>query len=237
MTSPEGLFAAVLADAPSRPFVTFYDEASGERSELSAKSLANWVAKTHFLLTDELGLGVGDAAYIDLPAHWISVPVLLGCWTAGLQLTTDAASAAVAFTTAAPTVGSVPDVYLIAPDSAARGFGTDALPDATSDYVAAVRPQPDAWATVHPPASPADPAIDGVSRADVVAKSVARAGELGLARGARLLTAREWHGPDDWTDALLAPLAVGGSVVIVRGATAELITRRTEQERATSVLN
>ena len=236
MTSPEGLFAAVLAQAPSRPFVTFYDEGSGERSELSAKSLANWVAKTHFLLTDELGLGVGDSAYVDLPAHWISVPVLLGCWTAGLEVTTDPARAAVAFTAPTSVVGSVPDAYVIAPESAARGFVTDAPPEGTADYVAAVRPQPDAWATVHPPASPADPAIDGASRTEVVAKAGARAGELGLTPGSRLLTAKDWRGPDDWTDALLAPLAVAGSVVIVRGADAEVIARRAEQERATTVL-
>ncbi len=236
MTSPEGLFAAVLADAPSKPFVTFYDEVSGERSELSAKSLANWVAKTHFLLTDELGLGVGDAAYIDLPAHWISVPVLLGCWTAGLEVSTDRARASVAFTVAASAPADVPDVFVIAPDSAARGFAAGTPPEGTADYVAAVRPQPDAWTTVHPPASPADPAIEGISRADVVAKSAARAGELGLTRGSRLLTAREWRGPDDWIDALLAPLAVGGSLVIVRGAAADTVQKRAEQERATSVL-
>ncbi len=236
MTSPEGLFAAVLADAPSKPFVTFYDEVSGERSELSAKSLANWVAKTHFLLTDEVGLGVGDAAYIDLPAHWISVPVLLGCWTAGLEVTTDRARAAVAFTVAASAPTDVPDVYVIAPDSAARGFVAGAPPEGTADYVAAVRPQPDVWTTVHPPASPADPAIEGISRADVVANSAARAGELGLTHGSRLLTAHEWRGPDDWIDALLAPLAVGGSLVIVRGAGADIVERRATQERATSVL-
>jgi len=62
LSTPEALFASLMKSAPAQPFVTYYDEASGERSELSAKSLANWVAKTHFLLTDELGLGVGDSA-------------------------------------------------------------------------------------------------------------------------------------------------------------------------------
>jgi len=88
--TPEQSFDRLLAAEPSRPFVTYYDEATGERSELSAKSLANWVAKTHHLLGDELGLGVGDTALVALPAHWISVPILLGCLTAGLALTDDA---------------------------------------------------------------------------------------------------------------------------------------------------
>src|ERR1700710_2054950 len=125
--TPERLFADHLAAEPGRPFVTYYDEASGERSELSAKSLANWVAKTHHLLGDELGLGVGDTALIALPAHWISVPVLLGCLTAGLALTPDG-DADVAFV-APDTIsaaGDIPEVYAIAPQSAAVGFGATA---------------------------------------------------------------------------------------------------------------
>lgn len=228
VSSPEALFAALMSTAPSRPFVTFYDEATGERTELSVRSLANWVAKTHFLLMDELGLGVGDPAYVDLPVHWISVPVLLGCWSAGLDVVSDPAGAAVAFVTATPP--GIADTYAVALDSAARGFG-GSPPAGTSDYVTSVRPQPDAWATVHPPASPADPALSGVSRAEVVARAQARAGELDLAAGARVLTTH-----DDWLDALLVPLAIGGSLVIVRNAETDVVARRAEQERVSLVL-
>src|ERR1700712_3345308 len=111
--TPEQLFGELLAAEPGRPFITYYDEASGERSELSVKSLANWVAKTHFLLIDELGLGAGDSAFIDLPAHWISVPAVLGCLTAGLALTDDPAGAAVAFVqpSTVDAAAGIPDVY------------------------------------------------------------------------------------------------------------------------------
>jgi uncharacterized protein (TIGR03089 family) len=228
-TSPEALFAALVERAPSRPFVTFYDEAGGERTELSARSLGNWVAKTHFLLTDELGLGVGDAAHVDLPVHWIAMPVLLGCWTAGLEVLTDPDGAAVAFVARSVPPGPA-DTYAVALESAARGFGA-APPPGTSDYVTSVRPQPDAWATVHSPASPGDPALDGASRADVVVRAQARAGELDLDAGARILTTR-----DDWLDALLVPLAIGGSVVIVRNAAPDVVARRAEQERVSRLL-
>jgi uncharacterized protein (TIGR03089 family) len=227
--SPEALFAALVSTSPARPFVTFYDEGSGERTELSVRSLANWVAKTHFLLTDELALGVGDAALVDLPVHWIAVPVLLGCWTAGLEVVTAPDDAAVAFVADSPPSGPA-DTYAVALDSAARGFGA-APPSGTSDYVAAVRPQQDAWATVHPPASPRALALDGASRGDVVARARERAGELGVAPGARILTTR-----DDWLDALLVPLAVGGSLVIVRNAGADVVARRAEQERVSRVV-
>ncbi len=237
MTSPEALFDAVLAGAPAQPCVTYYDEATGERAELSAKSLANWVAKTHFLLMDGLGLGVGDAAFVDLPAHWICVPALLGCWTAGLTVTSEPGSASVAFVAPATLAraAGVPDVYAIAPDSPATGFRS-APPHGADDYVAAVRPQPDKWPTVHMPASPADPAIDAMPRAEVAAAAARRAAELGLEPSARLLTSREWHGPDDWIDTLLAPLSVGGSLVLVRHGDPAQLARRAEQERATNVL-
>jgi uncharacterized protein (TIGR03089 family) len=227
--SPEALFAALVSTAPSRPFVTFYDEGSGERTELSVRSLANWVAKTHFLLSDELALGVGDCANVDLPVHWIAVPVLLGCWSAGLEVVTDPGGAAVAFVASSAPSGPA-DTYAVALDSAARGFG-GAPPAGTSDYVAAVRPQPDAWATVHSPASPADAALDGASRADVVARARVRAAELGLATGARILVTH-----DDWLDALLVPLALEGSLVIVRNAGPDVVARRAEQERVSQVL-
>jgi uncharacterized protein (TIGR03089 family) len=228
-TSPEALYTALVSTAPSRPFVTFYDEAGGERTELSVRSLANWVAKTHFLLTDELGLGVGDSAHVDLPVHWIAVPVLLGCWTAGLEVRSDPNGAAVAFVAGSAPTGPA-DTYAVALESAARGFGT-APPPGTSDYVASVRPQPDVWTTVHPPASHGDPALDGASRADVVVRAKARAAELDLDAGARILTTR-----DDWLDALLVPLAIGGSVVIVRNAEPDVVARRAEQERVSRLL-
>lgn len=231
--SPEALFSTLIATEPARPFVTFYDEATGERAELSVRSLANWVAKTHYLLIDELALGVGDAAYVDLPADWITVPILLGCWSAGLEVVTAPDRAAVAFTLAA--VPGVADGYAIALGVLTRSFGAVPLPDGLADYVAAVRPQPDAWATVQHPATAADPALDGMARSDLVAKAQTRAGELGLEPAARIVTTREWRSADDWVDTLLAPLAVGGSVVLVRGATPEVLGRRAEQERAVPV--
>ena len=49
-------FPRMLADqvrrSAGRPVVTFYDDATGERVELSAATYANWVAKTAGLLQD-----------------------------------------------------------------------------------------------------------------------------------------------------------------------------------------
>ncbi len=236
-SSPEQLFADLLAAEPSRPFVSFHDDASGEWAELSTKSTANWVAKTHFLLLDSLGLGVGDSAFVELPAHWISVPILLGCWSAGLTVTDEPSSAAVAFVT--PTgldrAGGVPDVFAINPAAAARGFGPDAPVDA-EDYVVSVRPQPDAWASVRFAATASDPAVGDLDRAAVVTSGRARAAEIGLAAGGRLLVTRPWTQPSDWIDSLVSPLAVGGSVVLVANADASKLERHATQERSTALL-
>ena len=53
------VFAAAVATDPTRPLLTWYDDATGERTELSGATLANWVAKTANLLVDEVGAGAG----------------------------------------------------------------------------------------------------------------------------------------------------------------------------------
>jgi uncharacterized protein (TIGR03089 family) len=230
---PEQAFAELLRTEPAHPFVTYYDEATGERTELSVKSLANWVAKTHHLLVDDLDLGVGDIALVATDAHWIAYPMLLGCLTAGLALTSEAAAqAAVAFVDPrhAALPDGVPDVYSLAPDSAAVGF-RDAPPAGANDYVSAVRPQPDKWASVFLPAAETDPCLGDETRADVMTRARHRADELGLRTGARLLSTADWTGADAWRDALFVPLAIGGSAVLVRNASPQTLARRAEQER------
>lgn len=82
-TFPE-LVARRLAHDPGRPLLTYYDDRTGERTELSATTFANWVAKTANLLVDELLLDPGAVVDLRLPTHWLG-PVFLGAtWSAGL---------------------------------------------------------------------------------------------------------------------------------------------------------
>ena len=57
-TLTDAIFAAV-ADH-SRPLLTYYDDATDERTELSAATLGNWAAKTANYLRDEIGVAEGD---------------------------------------------------------------------------------------------------------------------------------------------------------------------------------
>ena len=218
--TPEALFAAVRADDAARALVTFYDDSSGERMELSAASLGNWVAKTHFLLTDELGLGPGDRAFVALPLHWQRLVVWLGAWSAGLELVNRPDDARVAFVTSdrAVEAENVDDVFALALAPWGRGFegpASGSAPIGTQDFVVAVRPQADAWGSVRSTGGPGDLAIDGMTRAEMVAAARRLATEFDLGVGARI-------GIDESSpyasrpEAILAALSVAGSVVLTR---------------------
>ena len=63
---PSDLLAAAVRRNASAPLITHYDDATGERVELSATTLANWVAKTANLLQDEFDVGPGSTVAVAL---------------------------------------------------------------------------------------------------------------------------------------------------------------------------
>lgn len=83
MTTLDRLLASALRADPSGPFLTFYDDATGERVELSLTSLENWVAKTANLLVDELDLEPDEPVVVDLPPHWQTAVIVLAIGVAG----------------------------------------------------------------------------------------------------------------------------------------------------------
>ncbi len=76
----------IMRADPVGPRITYYDDASAERIELSAATLANWAAKTGNLLRDELGAGAGSRVAVLLPAHWQTAAVLFGAWWIGAEV-------------------------------------------------------------------------------------------------------------------------------------------------------
>ncbi len=220
---------------PGSPLVTFYDEATGERAELSTASLLNWVAKTQYLITDELGLAPGDRALVTLPVHWLAAPVLLGCWLAGVETTPDGSDVDVAFGDVAgleqADLTAVPDVYAVSLLSMARSAEP---PAGMSDYAAAVRPHPDSWQGVHP-RSIGGPLCARRTEVDMLRHAMTEAETLGLDDGGRLLLAGSGRlTTDAWVRAVLAPLVTGGSVVLVRNPRPDSVARLTATERVTA---
>ncbi|GAB3434289.1 TIGR03089 family protein [Phycicoccus ginsengisoli] len=92
-TPPADLLARMLASDPGRPRVTFYEDtpghSQGERIELSAKVLANWVNKAANALQEEWDLGVGSTVRIALPPHWRSLYWALAAWSVGATVVLD----------------------------------------------------------------------------------------------------------------------------------------------------
>ncbi|GIG89424.1 TIGR03089 family protein [Plantactinospora endophytica] len=225
-----GLFAAAIAADPTRPLLTWYDDATGDRTELSGATLANWVAKTANLLVDSAGLAPGDSAGVLLPPHWQTAAVLLGCWSTGLSVfgarpdDTDGQPVDVLFAAAdrvdEATDWPAGDRYALA--LAPLAAPVRQLPSGWADYVVEVRGHGDHFRP-YPGAGPQDPVL-----ADLAAD---RAAELGIGAGERVLVDAARHpDPVDW---LLAPLAARASVVLCGNLDPARLADRAETEKVT----
>jgi len=220
--------------------MTFYDDATGERTELSGATMANWVAKTANMLIDGHGLEQGDVAVVRLPPHWQSAAVLLGCWAAGVAVNLEGTARAATMVAFVAAERLYEDGVLAADETFSLGLAPMAAPmrpvppPGVLDYVVEVRPHGDAFrgAAVDPDSAALVAVEPGgtVSHADLVARAIARADETGLTPGARvLIEAEATPDPLDW---LLAPLAGGASVVLCRHLDPARLDARLGAERA-----
>lgn len=234
---PLSLAAVSLADAllrPSdpRPMITYYDEATGERVELSGVTAANWTAKAANLLRDESDVGPGTRVAALLPPHWQSATALLAVWACGAQLVTGEADLVLCDPGRVDlALAAAPPLGIVALSLDAFGKGISGLPAGVVDFATEVRLHGD----VFEPWSPVSDdvlAIDGATVAAVLAAARRRADTLGLRAGDRVLSSADWSGPG-LTDGLLAVLAAGASLVQVAHADDARLTRIAEMERST----
>ncbi len=222
--TPAGLLGAALAGDAGRPLVTYYDDATGERVELSAATLANWVAKTANLLQDELAVERGDRVALLLPAHWQTAVWVLACSAVGAVADLDGDAAAASVAVSGP---ERLDAALACPGDrvalSLRPLGArfPEPPAGFTDYAVAVPGQPDAFGAYDAP-GPDDPAllVEGreLTGRRLVELARADAGQRGLESGDRVMSL---DGYDTWaglSEGLLAPLAAGASVVLCRNA-------------------
>jgi uncharacterized protein (TIGR03089 family) len=224
----------MLRADPVGPRITYYDDATGERIELSAVTLANWAAKTGNLLRDELGAGPGSRVAVLLPAHWQTAAVLLGVWWIGAEAVLEGA-ADIALCTAerleeADATGAAEAAVL-----SLDPFGRPApdLPIGVTDYATAVRVHGD---QIVPEPRPG-PALAGQSVEEILAKCQTAAAARGLTPNDRVLSTASWARAGDLVEGLLAILAVGGSLVQVANPDPSLQQRRIETEKVTRVLS
>jgi uncharacterized protein (TIGR03089 family) len=237
-TIPQAFAEAVRRD-PTTPLLTWYDDATGDRTELSGATLDNWVSKTANLLVDGIGLGPGDAVAILLPPHWQTAAILLGVSAAGLaaDLGDEPAPVEALFTT--PERASAAAAWATG-DRYATGLLPLAMPlrevpAGFVDYVTDVRNYGDHFRG-HPVGGD-DRALSGpveLSHLAVLRTATARAAELGITAGDRVLVdARAYPDPVDW---LIAPLVAGASVVLCANLDPAKVRSRTDAEKVTVVL-
>jgi uncharacterized protein (TIGR03089 family) len=230
------LVAQRLRTDPGQPLVTAYDDATGERTELSVTTYANWVSKTANLLTEELELEAGDTVLLDLPAHWL-VPVFLGAaWTAGIAVTDS------------PQVGH--SAVVCGPDGLIRHEGedlvvacslrpfavrfADPLPAGVQDYGLLWPGQSDHFLALDPP-GPDTVAWKSAEEAHTQSDLLEAAETTAHDDGVRLLTDVS-PAAGTGIPAFLAPLVHAGSVVLLRNPTDATWPARHEDERATAEL-
>jgi uncharacterized protein (TIGR03089 family) len=245
---PSDLLDGAVRRNAAAPLVTSYDDATGERVELSATTLANWVAKTANLLQQEFDVGAGSSVAVALPVHWQTAAVLLGVWSCGATVLDSPAEDDGALADAA--VVLVAQDRLVAVEEVATGellglslhplgLGMSDYAGSARDFALEVRAAGDRFA----PWTPPDPAAPGLragglelTLGGLTAAAQELATRLGLADGDRVLvdeaTAAE-AGPVAW---LLAPLAAGASVVLCRHPDPAGLAARAAAERVTATL-
>ncbi len=233
------LLRALVDSDPGRPRLTWYDDAAGpthgERIELSARVLVNWVAKAANLLTGELDIEPGDRIALALPPHWRAAYWLLAAWSVGAQVVVgDLHDARVVITDDPASVPSGPAVVAVTLPALARAWAGAPLPAHALDEASTVTGQPDVFEPFDEP-DPSAPAYTvsrlSVPYADLLATARELARNRGWQPGARVLTS---SGPEDALAGLLAPLVVDGSLVLVRDPDPELVEERRRTEQVTS---
>ncbi|WP_219416048.1 TIGR03089 family protein [Pseudonocardia nigra] len=224
--------------AAARPLITYYDDATGERIELSAVTTANWAAKAANLLRDECDVEPGTPVAVLLPAHWQTAAVLLAAWWCGAEIVAEPGDAEWVLCDADRVdlaLAAAPGGGIVALSLDAFGKGLSGLPAGVIDFATEVRTHGDdfvPWAPVPDSA----PALAGASVADVLADARSRAAARGLTASDRVLSTLEWSTPDGLGDGLLAVLAAGASLVQCRNADEERLDHRAETERVTTCL-
>lgn len=240
-TLADALSTRLRADA-ARPLVTFYDDATGERIELSVVTYSNWVSKTAGLVQDELDVERGGLVLLDLPTHWLGAVWLGAAWTAGLCVTTDRSLRTEAdLVVCGP--GGLAEYADLAADRPVVGISlrplggrfVDPLPDGVTDYGAVVLAQPDTFVSYDPPTG-SDPgwrdALATVTQDELLGSA---RGNPVVERSGRLLTDVNPSSPEG-PRTLLSPLLEDGSTVWVASPDGAAWAARYHQERATAQL-
>ncbi len=231
-TVSAALLDPILRRDPVGPRITYYDDASGERIELSTVTLLNWAAKTANLLRDELGAGPDTRVAVLLPAHWQTAAVLLGVWYIGAEVVIGPGEADIAlctqdrFADAEAAVGPG-EIAVLSLDPFGKPVAD--LPIGVTDYATSVRVHGDQVVGERAPG----PALDGRSADELIAAAADSAAAQGITAEDRVLSTARWDSADELIVDFLAVLAAGASLVLVANPDPASQERRRQTEKIT----
>ncbi len=229
------LLDPILAADPAGPRVTFYDDATGERVEVSAVTLANWAAKTANLLRDEFAFEVGGRVSVLLPAHWQTAAALLGVWWAGGEVVIGADDSVDVAMVSGDRLDESPEAdEVLAFSLDAFGKAVPDLPIGMTDYATSVRVHGDQFRVAG--SGSAGAALDGRSVDEVLAAARERADARDWTAADRVMSSASWTTADELIGGLLSVLVVGASLVQVAHPDEAKAQLRAETEKVTATV-
>lgn len=222
----------MLRSDSAKPRITTYDDTDGptrgERIELSARVLGNWVSKAANALQDELDVAPGSVVRLDLPPHWRTAYWALAAWSVGATVTVDAGgpSPDVVVTTEADVAAQPgPRGVLVTLAGLARS-ATVVVPGGVMDEARELSTHGDQFAAWE---EPGDDDVALVADGERTAYADVVGGPANAAERRHLTTTST----ADFLRACLALWAADGSVVLSRGgAPADVLVERSRTEGA-----
>ncbi|MDR7328682.1 TIGR03089 family protein [Corynebacterium guangdongense] len=212
-------FAHLLSADPASPRLTVYDESTGARMDFSAQTLDNWTSKIANMLEQELDLTEGSTIAVDMPVSWQAAVTVFGALAIGIEVefTSEPGEQQAVFTVPdrfEAWANRGVDVLLVSADPFGRGIeesgGT--LPVGALDFGPVVRFYGDQFF--------------GESHA---LPELVDAGEK------HRLLSTGWSDRASFEATVLAPLAAGGSAVVVAGvASAERLEEIAASEKVSA---
>ena len=229
----------------SLPLLTYYNERSGERLDLSAPTLNNWAAKYGNLFLLDAMLQPGNTVSLPPSNSWHAVAIGLGTATAGLVISFDE---------------QMSDCVIVEHDQVLAGdeielgeeqagyalygdlFGTtfsfhnEEPPFPFEDLIEVARTMPDNFGHAAPAVSRYHERVDELLRSG--GSGDGAAGEAALPLAGKRYLIQGWQQQAEQFDAkVLEPLLAGATVVLVDGlVSAERLQQIIDSERVTDVI-
>jgi uncharacterized protein (TIGR03089 family) len=235
-------------EVADRPILTFYDDRTGERRELTAAALGELAGRVARLLREGCGLRAGARVAVKAPPHWQTAAVVLGAWSVGAALSFRLAATA-GLKALDSTDGELLDAVFV--ERTRIDDWLDDVPDARHRFVLRLAPGgdvPDGYRDLvtamaeFPGTLPAYGLVRPSDAASADGTSFGAWGRLASEIAARwdlrpgdrvLIDANENEHPFKW---LLTPLSVGATVVLCANLDRDGLDARIAAERVTRVV-